>query len=129
MPRNFQVMVDNWGHTPNYTKGTIIPLEEDDTTFPYDMQWAVENGVVIEVDEHGKPVEGDRPPVVVGRLPVGDEAPLDKGSSTGGAVQNPGVDSAEASAGEASGDASDEDLTPAQKAARTRAANAASTAP
>lgn len=131
MPQYWMVLTDNWGHNPGYTKGQIIQVDGDaDDPLPgHDVAWAAANGVIVEVDEHGRRLDAEDAPapiVIVGRLPVGNEQALDKGPSTGGAVTNPGTDSPEAAAGETADP--DEDLTPAQKAARTRAANAANNA-
>jgi hypothetical protein len=142
--RMLQVMVDQWGHTPGFAKGTTVLINDDDPEkmlysvdgrdplpFVGDVGWAIDNGSVVEVDESGQPVGSARTglPFPTGRLPVGDEKALDRGDPSGEAVPVP---SGSAEDGELTmapnptpdADVDEAELTPAQKAARTRAANA-----
>lgn len=139
--RTVQVMVDQWGNSPGFLKGATIEINDDDPkemtystgegapkAFVGDVDWALENGVVVLLED-GKPQPGP----IAGRLPVGDEAAIDRGAPSdprvvpvaSGSAENADPTMAPNPSPDASDEASDDDLTPAQKAARTRAANAA----
>lgn len=143
--RIVQVAVDQWGHTPGFAKGTTVLINDDDPKemtysvdgnpplpFVGDLDWGIRSGSIVEID--GDSRQGVNP---IGRLPTGDNAAIDRGAPSdpdfvpvpSGSAEdgpltmapNPHPEDAPTS------DASGEELTPAQKAARTRAANAAST--
>lgn len=166
----YQVMVDQWGHTPGFPRGTTVLINDDDPQnllysvndedplpLVADVGHALRAGSLLEVDDRGNPLRPGFPqgdlPFPTGRLPVGNEAALDRGAPTdpdnvpipsGSAdpddgelsfASNPHPEPPGEGMGEATNDRaeaqgaaegqSEEDLTPAQKAARTRAANLA----
>lgn len=146
--RTVQVMVDQWGHTPGFPRGTTIQINDDDPErmmysadggdpqpFVGDVDWAIRTGALTEIDKDGDPLERADLPFPAGRLPIGNEAAIDRGDPpTPGevAVASGSAEDADptmvpatnAEDAAKAADAAEAELTPAQKAARTRAANA-----
>lgn len=144
----YQVTVDQWGHIP---RGTTVLINDDDSDkllysidgqdplpLTADVGHAVRSGSLLEVDDRGNPLKPGQTGGLdfpTGRLPVGDEKALDRGEpSDPDAVPIPSGSAEDADPqlvanphpAVAPPDDTDEDgLTPAQKAARTRAANRA----
>lgn len=129
--RYFLVNVDSWGHTPGLPRGTTVKLNDTNkAAFPGDIDWAIENGVVIETDAYGRVLEKPGGPVVR----MADDGtslanPLSPWIHGGAVAEEPDSDLIPLAEDTGPPDASEETLTPAQKAARTRAANAAAAAP
>jgi hypothetical protein len=50
--RRLLVNVDTWGHTPAFTRGQVVEVDTDDkdNPFPYNIDWAVGNGTVLDLD-------------------------------------------------------------------------------
>lgn len=89
MVKHYQVVVDSWGANPMLERGHTFEIEDDDAAkaYPYDIDAALANGAIVEIDESGSPVEQEDGPVVsptpVGQLPIGDEKALGHGSMAG----------------------------------------------
>lgn len=53
--KRYQVAVDTWGSAPQFVRGRILELDLDDEAamkvFPYDAQHALDNGILIDLDE------------------------------------------------------------------------------
>jgi hypothetical protein len=84
--RRLVVNVDTWGSNPAFTRGQVIEVDTDDkdNPFPHDIDWAVGNGTVLDLDEQealreaqeGRVAQPGADVVRAARLPSGDSTVL-----------------------------------------------------